>query len=325
MQKKVLLSILVTICLGMSGFALSSCEKTEGNEGHVHTESVVISKDATCTETGSKHIECTVCGEVLQTEEIPALGHDYVDGVCTRCGEADPDYKVAVQTWDVSEKGDRAVMAYLYEADATGYYTLSIKGTGAMKNWSSYSTVPWYSSYSSKITGATIGSGVTSIGECAFWGCSSLTSVSFGENSQLTSIGLYAFYYCSSLTSIVIPSSVTSIGNYAFYKCSSLTSVSFGENSQLTSIGYEAFEDCDSLTSIVIPSSVTSIGDWAFYGCSSLTSIEIPSSVTSIGWYAFWGCDSLTIYCEAESQPVGWDSSWNESNRPVVWGYKKTN
>jgi hypothetical protein len=43
--------------------------------------------------------------------------------------------------------------------------------------------------------------------------------------------------------------------------------------------------------------------------------------VTSIGERAFAYCESLTIYCEAASQPSGWDSEWNFSYRPVVWGY----
>jgi uncharacterized repeat protein (TIGR02543 family) len=72
---------------------------------------------------------------------------------------------------------------------------------------------------------------------------------------------------------------------------------------------------------VTIPDSVTSIGNSAFRGCISLTSVTIENSVTSIGSSAFYGCSSLTIYCEAASKPSGWNSSWNSSNRPVVWGY----
>ena len=68
-----------------------------------------------------------------------------------------------------------------------------------------------------------IPSSVTSIGEGAFWGCKSLTSVTIPNS--VTSIGNYAFSGCSALTSITIPNSVTSIGNYAFAWCSALKTV----------------------------------------------------------------------------------------------------
>ena len=135
-----------------------------------------------------------------------------------------------------------------------------------------------------------IPSWVTSIGNDAFRGCNSLTSLNIP--SSVTSIGDNAFWGCSSLTSLSIPSSVTSIGNDAFSGCSSLTSISIP--SSVTSIGMAAFEGCCSLTSLNIPSSVTSIGGGAFSGCRSLTSINIPSSVTRIEWYAFENCSSLT-------------------------------
>ena len=64
---------------------------------------------------------------------------------------------------------------------------------------------------------------VTSIGVVAFYGCTSLTSITIPNS--VTSIETYAFYGCSSLTSITIPDSVTSIGDGAFYLCSSLTTV----------------------------------------------------------------------------------------------------
>lgn len=64
---------------------------------------------------------------------------------------------------------------------------------------------------------------VTSIGESAFYNCSSLTSVNIP--SSVTSIGDWAFAYCSSLTSIEIPSSVTSIGESTFQDCWNLTDI----------------------------------------------------------------------------------------------------
>ena len=53
------------------------------------------------------------------------------------------------------------------------------------------------------------------------------SETSFTIPDSVTSIGNYAFYGCSSLTSITIPDSVTSIGTYAFYACSGLKSIKY--------------------------------------------------------------------------------------------------
>ena len=72
-----------------------------------------------------------------------------------------------------------------------------------------------FSDENTEITDLVIPNSVTSIGSCAFCGCSGLTSITIPNS--VTSIGSSAFSGCSGLTSITIPNSVTSIGSYAFH------------------------------------------------------------------------------------------------------------
>ena len=181
-------------------------------------------------------------------------------------------------------EGDGSNLTWTLDSEGV----LTISGSGDMHGYD-HLGAPWYG-IRSPVKSAVIADGVTSIGDSAFFDCTSLTSVTIPDS--VTSIGEYAFYNCTSLTSVTIPNSVTSIGEYTFYNCTSLTSVAIPDS--VTSIGEYAFSHCTSLTSVTIPDSVTSIGRYAFYYCTSLTSVTIPDSVTSIGEYAFYDCTSLT-------------------------------
>ena len=170
------------------------------------------------------------------------------------------------------------------------------------------------------------GKSVTSIGNRAFNGCTSLTSITIPNS--VTEIGDGAFSSCTSLTSIKIPDSVMQIGDYVFVGCTNLIEIEvetdnkfyssdkgvlFNKNkteiicypagikdtiylipSSVTSIGKRAFQNCSNLINIKIPDRVSYIGSIAFADCTSLTSITIPNSVTSLGNSAFRGCASLT-------------------------------
>lgn len=132
-----------------------------------------------------------------------------------------------------------------------------------------------------KLTSANIPNSVTSIGESAFFRCTSLpvidniryagtylveatdkTLSTYTIKAGTRFIGQSAFSECSALNSVIIPNSVISIKKNAFYRCSALASVTIGNN--VTSIGDNSFESCTRLKSITIPNNVTRIGESAF-------------------------------------------------------------
>ena len=132
----------------------------------------------------------------------------------------------------------------------------------------------------------TLGKGVTSIVENAFYDCNCLTTLTLNNNK----IGTW-FSKMSSIKVIVLGDEVTTIDNSAFQGCSGLTSLKIGNG--VKSIGNYAFNGCNGLTSLIISNSVLIIGLNSFLDCSGLTSLIIGNSVTTIGNSAFQGCTGL--------------------------------
>ena len=298
-----------------------------------HLLTKTAAKAATCTESGNKEYwTCEHCGKYFLSDDtnpatatavelsetvIPALNHK--NAIIRNASEpngTNPGYSGDHYCPDcdtVFEKGytywNEGNLTWKLDADGT----LTISGTGAMKDYDYYNNPSPASQKKDSVKKVVIEDGVTSIRNSAFYDCNSLTSITIPNS--VTSIGAYAFSNCYYLTSITIPDSVTSIGKLAFYSCDSLTSITISNSvtsieerafaycsrltsitipDGVTSIGDATFSNCEGLTSITIPDSVTSIGEGAFYACSSLTSITIPDSVTRIGDYAFKNCSNLT-------------------------------
>ena len=156
---------------------------------------------------------------------------------------------------------------------------------------------------------------ITYIGDGAFENCQKLVSISSLE--QATYLGTSAFSHCETLESVVLPYNITEIKDYTFSFCWSLKYIIIPEG--VTTIGNWAFYSCGSLKEIILPSTLTYIGESALY-CEHLTTLFIPLSVETIGSSGSWS-SSIQIYCEAESQPEGWEDNWNTGD-VVMWGCK---
>ena len=168
--------------------------------------------------------------------------------------------------------------------------TLTISGTGAMKDYNFYGERSPWDSMKTQITKVVIGSKVTSIGSRAFQDCTNLKNVTFP--SSIETIEKWAFYGCVALESVDLShlNDLEQIKNNAFNNCAALKTVELPQNGKLNTIGVDAFSFTDGqpapqITEITIPASVTTIGDGAFEGCSKLKKVTFApdSQLKTVG------------------------------------------
>ena len=167
----------------------------------------------------------------------------------------------------------------------------------------------------SSIYSLTIPESVKTISPYAFYGCSKIGATivpedetepeipgSFTIDNGVQSIGDKAFYGCSSIQNVVIPDSVTSLGKRVFYKCEGIKSVVIGAG--ISEIPDYTFYNCTLLERVAIPNNIVRIGNYAFRGCASLKSLDLGNSVEEVGNFAFFGAEylqSLTIPSSVKS------------------------
>lgn len=199
--------------------------------------------------------------------------------------------------------------------------TLTISGKGEMSNYTNMSPWGYYSWYKkeTQIRKVIIESGVTTIGNYAFYGEANLTNISVPDG--ITSIGKMAFEGCKKLDSIILPNSLTEIGDSAFSVCTNLTSIALPE--KLEKIDWYAFSGCTGLTEIIIPQSVSYIGSYAFQNCKNLRCAYFRGDIPSV-WLspsAFGPCasDFAIYYIQGKN---GWTDSSAYDGSTETWnGY----
>ena len=215
--------------------------------------------------------------EIVENSRI-TFADANVETICVQNWDQDGDgYLDKIEAASVTDLGT----AFLGKTQITSFNELSyFTGLTTIRNQA-------FSGCTS-LTAIAIPSNVKTIGDNAFAGCSSLPTVVLP--TSLTAIGNYAFSGCSSLPTVVLPTSLTAIGKYAFSGCSSLATITSLNN--VTTIGASAFANCTSLVSVSV--NAATVGSNTFSGCTNLSEVTFGSKVADIKEGAFKNCTKLT-------------------------------
>ena len=175
----------------------------------------------------------------------------------------------------------------------------------------------------------------SSIPEYCFSECISLQKLTFAGNpcesgslvlpEGVESIGQSAFYGCESITSVTLPASLTSIESGAFSGAGIEEFAVAAGNQSFSTDGWGVLYNRDMTELIQYPScrvwpyynvadTATSIAQNAFYGSNTLVNLYIPNSVVNIE-YNFDGCPYLTICCYVNSAAY----RYALNNRLTAW------
>lgn len=157
--------------------------------------------------------------------------------------------------------------------------------------------------------------GITTIQEKAFYGNSTITSITM--NDEVRVIEKEAFAYCENLQNIHLSAQLESLGAEAFMHTKQLThiylppslkiidycdfGIFYGSGLECVYIGdgmeelpYYLFKNAKQLKEVYLPQSLSKIQDGAFYQCSQLQIIGLPQNLTYLGDHVFYQCVQLS-------------------------------
>ena len=308
-----------------------------------------ITTQPTCTEEGEKTFTCTSCNTAIKTEKVETNEHKYKtewstddnyhwhDSECCDLISHYGYHEVGLSENCLScNKKLPATSGVMYDIVLGGGYAEVIGYFGSATNIiiaDTYQGYPVKNIYSNAFNGANITSvyipnSIVSIGEKAFYNCSSLKQVNIPES--ITSLEYGAFYGCISLSLIefdAVNLADLSVDNYVFAKAGSksgselkviisnkikkipdylfcpednsnsvaanVKSLIFEEGSICETIGTCSFARI-SITELNLPESVKDIQYGAFEYCPFRT-LTLPSNLKSIGKWAFAAGSNYTL------------------------------
>ena len=366
-MRKRLFSLLLTLVLAL--MPLASAEDWFGEE-HEHSYYSFVSVEPTCTEAGQEVYECdcgdsyaqpiparghayaaeTVpagcgddgytlytcqnCGQSYKADVVPALGHAFENGVCTRCGkteaapeeaeagpeDAEPKQQSAPEEVRAEPESDESATAEPGSGDESGAEKEFVVKNGILTAYNGRGGVVeipgnlgiqgidfYVFRNNLSITEVHIPEGVQFIMDSVFDGCTNLKSVSLPDS--LTRVGMYTFRN-TGLESITVPPNLNSFDYGCFSGCQNLRSVRI-ESQRVGG----AFSNIWSLEEVYVSEAFETSNRNSFYecknlkkaviyahdiptgifaNCESLTDLTTSDEITSIGDGAFANCKSLS-------------------------------
>lgn len=274
------------------------------------------------------------------------VSHNYVNGICTRCGEKDISSLPAGlydTNWNLKTSWATLI------ANKTVYDNDGVITTNPV--YYTDGTLPTNNSSSALNGILIIPEGVNSLGNNALLSCNNLTGVVIPNS--LKSIGNNAFFsiggklstiivkpnnnyfktvdgilYNIDMTTIIkypisktastfsIPKSVTKIGSSCFQSNTNLITVTIPYG--VETIENQAFDYCLNLQYMTVPNSVTSLGNYCFVNCIKLHTITLSDNLTSIGMASFSGTALKKLYIPASVKYVYHTTGLDWGNEGIV-------
>lgn len=283
--------------VGPNAFA-SSYAKTIDLEGVVYIGSGAFSKCTYITEITIPDTTLFVgssafSGSGLKTLHVNMLMPTIPDSLCanTKLSEITFAYNEQIRYIGASAFKGTPLKVPFYESwsdtDTRNYEYMKI-GDSAFEGCTS-------------ITSLNFPGNVVGIGKSSFKGCSSVGSLVFGQNVLYADVNCFAD--CTALTDITFNDVLSSLGGGVFSGCTSLKKVPQMPNTLndwvavTSSTGYgfgnNMFANCTSLTEVSLPTSITKIPDSVFAGCTALNYVYNSDNIVAIGKSSFNGCTNL--------------------------------